>query len=188
MSRHKGIGAAIFFSVSILGVAAVLNACSSIESRYIARDGGTLKKGFTTDGVPITVTMADKQGFIVTETAYQMPNGSKRFTRQIDRTPIPLGRTELFAVDMKRPVVGTASNVISLSNQYPTTVGVTVSDNTVPAILSAISSLLPPRDGDGGDLPLVDGGPAGGVVLYTDQYMLVYDPETGTFARTDVPS
>ena len=167
--------------------ALALSACSSIESNYISRGAdGTLKKGFVADGVPITVTVGDRQGFLVTETAYRLTDGSILKTRSIDKTPIPLGRTELFTVDMKRPAVGTASNTISLSSQYPTTIGTNVSDNTLPAVVSAISELIPSGFGEH-DLEGTN-VPDTAKVIGTTQYLLIYDPQTQTFSRGDAPS
>ena len=178
----------------------ILAGCSSIESQLISidSDGNVSAKKF--DGVPILVTVPEKIGFLVTESTYKVvrqgfdangnPVDSTESTERsvtVDKNPIKLGRTQLFTTDVKRPMFGTAKNSIELDKdvKYPTKVSTDVDDKTLGKIidnLDNIKNVFTPQSGQQAD----DGPVISRILISEKQYMMIYDPQFGTFDRFEL--
>lgn len=177
----------------------VLSGCSSITSDLVSRDGVAVHKGADFDGVPIVLSIPDRQAFLVTESTYSMPDGTTKVVRDVDKTPIPLPSVEVFTVDMKQPPAGTAKNKIWLADQYPQAIDLDINNQTIeklPALIGALADLLPEtREADAAkDETPPDFSTSskfmlrtaiqseGGIETSRRQYLLVFDSRTGTFS------
>jgi hypothetical protein len=175
---------------------ALLSGCSSIESTHLIRDQYGVVKGEKFNGVPIVVTVPDKYGFLVTVSTYRVSRQAttdlgeaipgkviitEETVTQLDRNPIPLGGSEVFTVDTKRPISGTAKGEITLEGQYPKSIKTDITDNTLKDATDALVKL----DGLRENADTGGGSNAGETrtLVRTNQYMLVYDPRTGQFTR-----
>ena len=121
-------------------VGAMLCACTSIESTLISEnpDGEIVTQRVA--GVPIIVTVPRKTGFLVTEDVHFSSTG-KVTEVTLDKTPIPLGESQLVTLDVKRPFYGSLKGriVLDAQRQYPTSVSSTVDDKTLGEIVQGLT-------------------------------------------------
>ena len=170
-------------AIVMLLVSALLWGCTSIESTLISenRDGEIVTRKVA--GLPIVVTVPQKTGFLVTEDIHF--SGAGQVTEvTVDRTPIPLGRSQLVSLDVKRPLYGSLKGRIVLDpqRQYPTSVSSAVDDRTLGEVLQALTGQ--PQDA-GPSTP--KRSPSHDASRRRRHYLLVYDPETSGFSTMSLP-
>ena len=177
-------------SAAALSLLALVAGCSSIESTHVVRDQFGVAKGERFDGVPIVVTVPDKLGFLVTEKIYEVTREvaqgdevERRVWRETETTmsdtPIPLGKSELFTMDPRRPASGTGHANIDLAGQYPTKIDNNVTDSTITDLAEAAAKVKETLTPEAGETE----GEVTRVLVSQRQYMLVYDPRTGRFEK-----
>ena len=167
----------------LLLVGAMLCGCTSIESTLISenRHGEIVTKKVA--GVPIVVTVPGKTGFLVTEEVHLSDAGQVSEVT-VDKTPIPLGRSRLVSLDVKRPFYGSLKGriVLDAQRQYPTSVTSAVDDRTLGEIVQALTGqqqntatpIRPPPDSRKTN-------------RRRRHYLLVYDPDTSGFSTMALP-
>ena len=177
---------------------ALLAACSSYSSQHVIVDEYGVAKGAKFDGIPISVTAAKKLAFLETIGTYQryetsfdadgtagatVPVGKPYQKRTIDPTPIPLGRSEIFTIDPKRPASGTSKSAITLDKdkQYPTLLTNDVTDTTLQVALDAAQKMADKFTPQAA----TKDNPFNEVLISEEQHFLIYDPETGVLQRID---
>lgn len=180
--------------IAILTAAALLAlaGCSSYESDVLTEGPYGQFEKTQVRGVPIVVTVPQKLGFLVTETTYEVrtptvsadgtvgqPIVSYITESSIDRNPIPLGKSTLVGLDIKRPMFGTAKTGMDLANQYPTKLSSEVDDKTLGPILDAFGKLIEKQ----GTPENATGALVQKTATRQVQYLLVYDPATKRFER-----
>ena len=186
-------------AMAIAGVfCMLLAACSSFQSEHVVIDEYGVTKGEKFEGIPISVTAAKKLAFLETISTYQRyetsfdADGTASATaavgkpyqkRTIDPTPIPLGRSEIFTIDPKRPASGTSRSSITLDKdkQYPTLITNDVTDTTLQVAIDGAAKLA---DKFKPQAATID-NPFNEVLIAQEQHFLVYDPETGVLQRID---
>lgn len=156
----------------------------------MVRDEYGVMKGERFDGVPVILTVPDKLGFLVTESVYSvtrevtLPDGSvePKTTEEIVTTmsdkPIPLGKSEVFTVDPRRPASGSGESNITLEAQGIKTISNKVVDTTITDLADALAKTKQAFQTESGE-----SDPATRVLKSQRQYLLVYDPTTGKFAK-----
>ncbi len=166
-----------------------LGACSSIESTHLVRDQHGITRGEKFDGVPMVLTVADRLGFLVTEAVYEVTREvtkadgtvTQKVARETVTTmsdkPIPLGRSEVFTVDPRRPASGTSDATIELENQGIKKISNKVTDTTITDLADALVKTKDAFKPESGETT----GEIKRVLISQRQYMLVYDPGTGRF-------
>lgn len=174
----------------------VLSGCSSYQSTAFQNFEGHASKGPQAPGIPVTLKV-NRTAFIVSDTLYRMPDGTRTVVRKIADTPITLPTYEVFTVDVKRPAVGKAKIDMTLSEQYPVTINSEVDDQTLKTIIDGLATLkqngvIPgfadQMPGDRGDInPKADVGPPGAVMLASREFFLVYNSRTGLFEVAPMP-
>jgi hypothetical protein len=163
--------------------------CASYETTYYIPDGKGNVVPKTVAGVPIVVTVPQKIGFLATEKRYLVTtrmevNGRDTLARReitettIDRTPIPLGGSQLANLDVKRPFYGTAKTKMKLKDHYPTELSSDVDDRTLDRALDTVDKLIE-KQGEGNQT----GGGVTKTLLGQRTYMIVYDPSTQEITR-----
>ena len=176
----------------VFGVLPTVMGCSSYESTYFTVDDEGHHTITTVAGVPIVVTVPQKIGFLATESTYRIETfitsadgttgakGPPQLVTEttIDRTPIPLGSSQLVNLDIKRPVYGTAKTDMELANQYPTKLTSDVNDLTLGRILDTADKILD-------KIVTKQGVTADGnkTLISQKSFMIVYDPNTQAISR-----
>jgi len=176
-----------------------VSGCTTIESQLITKDVNGVYQGQKFNGVPIVITVADKLGFLVTESKYRVTRQSFNadgdlgrkstaieFKRTIDKAPIKLGDTKLFTVDVKRPVFGTANTEITLDKdkQYPTKISTEIDDKTLGKIVDNLDKIVGAFKPQSIEDELEDEENVLSRALISQrQYLLIYNPKNGTFRR-----
>ena len=171
-------------AVCAVALCCSLAACSSYETTYFSHDENGQVTTRTVAGVPIVVTVPQKLGFIATESLYEVEatvirnNQPVVVTREVtevsvDKVPIPLGRSELVTLDIKRPAYGTAKTKMALSNQYPTELTTEVDDKTLDRALETLEKFVQ-KQGEGSGT----GAGSGRKLVRQRSFMIVYDPQT----------
>ena len=163
--------------------AILMYGCTSIESTLITenRDGEIVTKKVA--GVPIVVTVPQKTGFLVTEDVYFSGSG-KVVEVTIDKTPIPLGRSQLVSLDIKRPFYGSLKGRIVLDpqRQYPVSISSAVDDKTLGEILDG-----PSGQQQDAMTPIRQRSHSRDVSRRRRYYLLVYDPDISGFTTMALP-
>jgi hypothetical protein len=81
---------------------------------------------------------------------------------------------------VKRPFYGTAKNSIDLEGQYPTLISTDVDDKTLDRLLTTAEGVLELQGAAADQQPGV-----ARELIRQSSYMIVYDPQTGLFLRSD---
>lgn len=181
--------------LAALAAISLLAACSSYQSTHVAVDQYGVARGEKFDGVPITVTVADKIGFWETVSTYEVSeaifdaDGNLVETRSrgrvkrssISPTPVPLGPTELFALDAKRPASGSGNSkfIIDKDKQYPTEVSNNVNDTTIAEVGRIADQTL----GHFTEQSATPENPVTERLVEQTMHLVVYDPRTGQMIR-----
>ena len=187
MRTHKWALASFVLMAS--GAVLTVSGCSSYESTYFTYDRDGRPTTTTVAGVPIVVNVPQKLGFLATESTYRIegtasgdgtgPKGPPSFVTEttVDKTPIPLGASQLVNLDIKRPAYGTAKTNMSLSNQYPTTLSSDVNDLTLGRILDTVEKVVDKVEKE-------KQGESTRTLVSQRNFMIVYDPVTQQISRT----
>ncbi len=176
-------------------ISALLCGCSSYGAQHlVVGPDGEVIKGERFDGVPMTITVAEKLAFLVTESTYLVttpvlaadgtsPSVQTRQTRTtISPTPIALGRTELFTLDAMRPASGSGHSSFQFNDrQSPDLISNEVTDTTLKDILENLDKVKDTFAEQATQAGAVPGSTE--ILLSQSQYFVVYDPETGRLQK-----
>lgn len=164
-----------------------LAGCSSFKTTILEQNpDGTLRKGITVAGV--YMEEEEEIGFVwtATPTLYRLPDGSHERVLVIKdlANPRPLTKTRRLALDVERPISGTAKNAIEFNeNGTLKKVSNDVDDKTLEVASNEFQEILGKLDELAGGR---DAFPTGTTVEREEtSYLVIYDKRTEMFYRQD---
>lgn len=173
----------------------MLTSCTSISGNRLHLDAtGKLVGVENIGGLPILVQRPNRAVFVATTKVFDLyrveptatgtgtvvtKTGQTESETTVERTPILVGPYEVYALDVKRPMLGTIDYKMELANAYPTKIEGKVDDKTLDKLMPLIDKLLSAGLG----LPPVAKEAGEGVerrLARTETALVVFDLQSGT--------